>query len=120
MTHTETQEIELAEQERLVRKGFWPKLRRLAARLPFAEQALTAYYCAFDRQTPHTVRLTLLGALVYFVVPFDAVADFLPLFGLADDAGVLSAALLAVGSHITDSHKHAAQEALGRLREEQS
>jgi uncharacterized membrane protein YkvA (DUF1232 family) len=116
MTHIEAQDLELTEQERLVREGFWPKLRRLAARLPFAEQALTAYYCAFDRETPHTVRLTLLGALVYFVVPFDAVADFLPVFGLADDAGVLSAALLAVSRHITDSHKQAARDALERLK----
>ncbi|MGQ4273633.1 YkvA family protein [Terrihabitans sp. B22-R8] len=116
MTDAADLDLELTEKERIVRKGFWPKLRRMAARLPFAEDAVSAYYCAFDRETPTRVRLILLGALVYFIVPFDAVADFLPLFGLADDAGVLSAALLAVGAHISDSHRAAAKSALENMR----
>ena len=40
-----------AADERTVRKGFWPKVTRVASRLPFAEDLLAAYYCAFDRQT---------------------------------------------------------------------
>src|SRR5207247_1844925 len=55
-----------------VRRGFWPKLARFVARLPFAEDLLTAYYCAFDRHTPSQVRAILLGALAYFVLPIDA------------------------------------------------
>ena len=35
------------------------------------EDLLAAYYCAFDRETPLQVRAVLLGALAYFVLPFD-------------------------------------------------
>jgi uncharacterized membrane protein YkvA (DUF1232 family) len=111
-----TSKFERIEQERQVRDGFWPKIAAFAAGLPFAEQALAAWYCAFDRQTPSTVRYTLIGALAYFVMPADILPDILPLIGFADDASILSAALVAVGTHITETHKAAAREALARLR----
>ena len=47
------------------------KARRVAAQLPFAEDLLAAYYCAFDRETPLQVKAALIGALAYFVLPFD-------------------------------------------------
>jgi uncharacterized membrane protein YkvA (DUF1232 family) len=103
------------EEERQVREAFWPKIARFAVNLPFAEQALAAWYCAFDRQTPASVRYTLMGALAYFVLPTDIVPDLLPLIGFADDASVLSAALVAVGANINETHRAAAREALARL-----
>src|SRR4029450_2340184 len=68
------------ERERL-RREFWHKARRVAARLPFAEDLLAAYYCAFDHATPIPVKASLVGALAYFVLPFDALPDVLPLLG---------------------------------------
>ncbi|BCJ89492.1 hypothetical protein IZ6_02270 [Terrihabitans soli] len=103
------------EDEREVREGFWPKIVTFAANLPFAEQALSAWYCAFDRETPASVRYTLMGALAYFVLPTDIIPDILPLIGFADDASVLSAALVAVGTHINETHRAAARDALTKL-----
>jgi uncharacterized membrane protein YkvA (DUF1232 family) len=108
--------LEQDDQEQRVREGFWPKIAAIAASVPFAEQALAAWYCAFDRETPAAVRYTLVGALAYFILPFDALPDMLPLFGFADDASLLSAALLAVGSSVTDAHREAAREALTRIK----
>lgn len=105
--------------EKTVREGFWPKIGRVAAGLPFAEDAVAAHYCAFDRETPNSVRLTLIGALAYFVMPADMVPDVLPVIGFTDDAGVISAAIMAVGSHIGEQHRAAARLALGRLRKPQ-
>lgn len=105
-----------ARDEELVREGFWPKMRRMAAGLPFAEDAVAAHYCAFDRETPNSVRFTLVGALAYFVMPVDMVPDILPMVGYADDAGVLSAAIMAVSSHMREHHRIAARAALGRLK----
>src|SRR5262249_52299935 len=103
--------------ETRVRRGFWPKVGRVAARLPFAEDFLAAYYCAFDRATPLQVRAALLAALAYFVLPFDFIPDLLPLVGYADDAAVLLTALRLVSSHMRDEHRIAAREALARMRE---
>jgi uncharacterized membrane protein YkvA (DUF1232 family) len=106
-----------AGEEQTVRERFWPKLRRFAARLPFAEDLLTAYYCAFDRDTPLHVKTALIGALAYFVLPFDAVPDVLLMVGFADDAAALLAALRLVSAHIRPIHRAAARAALHRLNE---
>ena len=105
----------MARDEDTVRRGFWHKLRRFAARLPFAEDLLAAYYCAFDRDTPLQVKAALLGALAYFVLPFDVIPDMLPILGFADDAAVLATALRLVASHLKPEHREAAQRAMARL-----
>src|SRR4051812_50073501 len=76
----------VARDEETVRRGFWRKLKRFAARLPFTEDLLAAYYCAHDRDTPFQVKAALLGALAYFVLPFDVIPDMMPMLGFADDA----------------------------------
>lgn len=100
--------------EERVRRGFWPKLKRVAARLPFAEDVLAAYYCAFDRQSPLQVKAALLAALAYFVAPVDVLPDILPLLGFTDDALVLMTALRMVSGSIRDEHRAAARQALAR------
>jgi uncharacterized membrane protein YkvA (DUF1232 family) len=52
-----------ARDEERVRRAFWDKVRRVASRLPFAEDLLAAYYCAFDSATPLQVKAALVGAL---------------------------------------------------------
>ena len=104
----------LAQDRESVRRRFWSKLKRVAARLPFAEDLLAAYYCAFDKQPPRHVQAALLGAVAYFILPFDFVPDMLPVLGFTDDAAVLATALRMVASHITEDHRQAARAALKR------
>jgi uncharacterized membrane protein YkvA (DUF1232 family) len=104
----------LAQDRDSVRRRFWSKLKRVAAQLPFAEDLLAAYYCAFDRQTPRHVQAALLGAIAYFILPFDFVPDMLPVLGFTDDAAVLATALRMVATHITPEHRDAARAALKR------
>lgn len=99
----------LARNPESVRKRFWRKLKGGAVRLPFAEDLLAAYYCAFDRKTPRSVQATLLGAIAYFVLPLDFLPDVMPLLGFTDDAAVLAAAIRVVATHITPAHRAAAQ-----------
>lgn len=99
-----------------LRRSFWHKLRRVAAHIPFAEDLLAAYYCAFDRDTPLPVKATLIGALAYFVLPVDAVPDVLPVVGFTDDAAVLAAAIKLVASHIRPAHRDAAKSKLAEFK----
>jgi len=105
---------ELAKDRESVRRRFWIKLKRGVAKLPFAEDLLAAYYCAFDNQTPRHVQVALLGAIAYFVLPFDFVPDMLPVLGFTDDAAVLATAIRMVAAHITPEHRDAARAALKR------
>jgi uncharacterized membrane protein YkvA (DUF1232 family) len=105
----------VAVDEKVVRRNFWRKLRRLAARLPFVEDLLAAHYCAFDRQTPLHVKATLLSAIAYFVLPADLIPDYIPVIGYTDDAAVLAGAIRLVAAHLTDDHREAARRRLVRL-----
>jgi uncharacterized membrane protein YkvA (DUF1232 family) len=104
----------LAQDRESVRRRFWSKLKRVAAQLPFAEDLLAAYYCAFDSHTPRHVQAALLGAIAYFILPFDFVPDMLPVLGFTDDAAVLATALRMVVTHIMPEHRDAARAALKR------
>jgi uncharacterized membrane protein YkvA (DUF1232 family) len=98
-----------------LKRKFWRKLRRVAARIPFAEDLLAAYYCAFDKDTPLSVKGTLIAALAYFVLPVDAIPDVLPVIGFTDDAAVLAAAIKLVANNIHPAHREAARNALAKL-----
>jgi uncharacterized membrane protein YkvA (DUF1232 family) len=102
-------------EEAAVSAGFWRKLGAFAAKVPFAEDLLTVYYCAFDRTTPTYVRVALMAALAYFVDPFDLIPDMLPVIGLSDDAAVLAGALKLVWDQIKPEHRTAAHAAIERM-----
>jgi uncharacterized membrane protein YkvA (DUF1232 family) len=104
----------LAQDRDSVRRRFWIKFKQVVAKIPFAEDLLAAYYCAFDRETPRHVQAALLGALAYFILPFDFLPDMLPILGFTDDAAVLATAIRMVSSHITPDHREAARAALKR------
>ncbi len=102
----------IAERMKMVANEFWPRLRRVAARVPFTHDLVAAYYCVMDPETPTSVRAILLGALAYFILPFDTVPDFLMGIGFLDDGAILMAALSSVAQHIKPVHRQAAAEAL--------
>lgn len=112
---TKIDEESLKRDEATVLRDFWGKFRRFAAQIPFAEDLLTAYYCALDRGTPTHVRVALIGALVYFISPFDLLPDLLPIIGVTDDAAVLAGAIKLVYDQIKPEHRDAAREALVKM-----
>jgi uncharacterized membrane protein YkvA (DUF1232 family) len=102
----------MARDERIVQEGFWRKLRRFAGRIPFAEDVVATYYCAFDSRTPLAARAVLLGAIAYFVTPLDLIPDFILGLGFTDDATVLATAIAIAGTHIQVEHREAARRVL--------
>jgi uncharacterized membrane protein YkvA (DUF1232 family) len=102
----------IARNRRTVERGFWKKLLKLAGRIPFAEDLAAAYFCAVDPLTPGRVKGVLLAALAYFVMPVDAIPDFIAGFGFTDDAAVLAIAIGLVGRHIGPHHRQRARAAL--------
>ena len=105
----------LARDRQGVRRRFWIKFKQVVAQLPFAEDLLAAYYCAFDKHTPRHVQAGLLGAIAYFILPFDFIPDMLPALGFTDDAAILATAIRLVASHISTEHRDAARAVLRRL-----
>lgn len=94
------------------------KVRRLATRLPFTRDLLAAWFAVRDPDTPWAAKLTLLGALAYFVAPLDLIPDFLGPLGFTDDGAVLMLAIRALSGAVTPVHYRKADEALAAFRGE--
>ncbi len=104
--------------EMRVQRGFWPKIRRTAARIPFARQVVSVYYSARDPETPTAAKGIMFGALAYFVLPFDAIPDIFAGIGFTDDAAVIAALIATLGASIKRRHKEQAEAALERLQQD--
>ena len=102
--------------EARVTRGFWPKITRTAARIPFADQALAAWYAARDPQTPMAAKGMIFAGLAYFVMPVDAIPDIFAGIGYTDDAAVITAVLAMVGANIKRRHRDKAEDAVQRLK----
>ena len=101
-----------AEDRSRVEEGFWSKVRKTLGHVPFVEEAVAAYFCAIDRDTPLQVKAIVMGALAYFVIPTDMIPDFIAGLGYTDDAAVFYAALRTIGPYIQDRHHDRARQAL--------
>lgn len=99
-----------------VRAGFSEKIRRVAGRIPFAEEAVAAWFAVQDPATPRHVKAVLVAALAYFVMPADALPDFLPALGFVDDASVFWAVWQMLSKYVTEEHRTKAVEALDAER----
>ncbi|ATQ44699.1 YkvA family protein [Caulobacter mirabilis] len=98
-----------------VARGFWPKIRRVATKIPFAADALAVWWCARDPDTPTAAKGMMIAALAYFVLPTDAIPDILAGVGFTDDAAVFAALLAIVGKNLKPKHREAAQTFLRKV-----
>jgi len=106
--------------ERRVARGFWPKFRKVAARVPFASEALAVWFCARDPETPAAAKGMMLAGLAYFVLPADAIPDVLAAVGFTDDAAVFAAMLALVGKNLKPRHRQAAAAQLRAMAREEA
>ncbi|ERT61954.1 MULTISPECIES: YkvA family protein [Megasphaera] len=80
-------------------------LRTAGHKIHFLPKLLAAYYCMQDKDTPNYVRLVLMGAIGYAILPFDFLPDTILGFGWVDDAAVLAAAWRFAGTYIKPEHR---------------
>ena len=82
---------------------FWRKLRRVFKRLgaKAVYYALILYYAMQNPQISKKDKGIIIGALGYFLLPFDLMPDFLPGVGYTDDIAALAFAIYKVWNCIT-------------------
>ena len=96
--------------ERRARERFVATAKRYLSQIPLANETVAMYFAMLDPATPVWVKGTVAAALAYFVLPFDAIPDLLPLVGMSDDASVLAAAVATVSAYVNDEHRRKARE----------
>jgi uncharacterized membrane protein YkvA (DUF1232 family) len=105
--HAEVLEGTVVDETLLVR------LLRRAGRT-VARPAFQCLEMLLDGTTPHQVRLTMLAALTYLLVPVDLIPDFIPAAGFSDDLVAITALLGLCSRHCTPAIRQRAQRRLDR------
>ena len=80
-----------------------------------AKPALEVLEMAMDPLTPTNVRISLIAALSYLIMPFDLFPDFMPVVGFSDDFVALTAVLSIWSKYMTPSIRIRAEEKLNKL-----
>ena len=73
---------------------------------------LLLYYTLQKENVPVKAKAIIIGALGYFITPFDFIPDFLPIAGYTDDFGALMMAVATVSMYIDDAVKEKAKNKL--------
>ena len=80
-----------------------------------AKPALEVLEMTMDPLTPPQVRVSLMAALAYLIMPFDLFPDFMPLVGFSDDFVALTAVLSIWSKYLTPSIRIRAERRLNQL-----
>lgn len=84
-----------------VNDNLFEKVEKVGSRIRFAKDVKALYRYMRDRYVPWYRKSIVVGALIYFISPIDAIPDLAPLIGYLDDLGVIAAVLKFMGSEIT-------------------
>ena len=77
-----------------------------------AKPALEVLEMSIDPYTPAKVRVSLMAALAYLIMPFDLFPDLMPLVGFSDDFVALTAVLSIWSKYMTPSIRTRAEKKL--------
>ncbi len=97
----------------VVDEGVLKKILLKAGRA-IAQPALEGFELIMDHSTPPQVRLSIMGALTYLIVPVDLIPDFIPASGFSDDFVALTAVIGLWQHHITPEIKLRAKSKLDK------
>ena len=81
----------------------------LTAGRSIAKPALEGFEMIMDNSTPPQVRISIIGALTYLIVPIDLIPDFIPASGFSDDLVALTAVISLWQHHMTPEIKYRAK-----------
>ena len=86
----------LDKEEEILRKTRGP-LKKFAHNIKLLFSIIKDYANGTYREIPWTTIAGIIGTLIYIFSPIDLIPDFIPIFGLMDDAAVLAVCLAAIG-----------------------
>lgn len=101
---------------------FGTKLLKLAKRTgkKLLYPAMLLYKIYESKEVSVKDKAIVVGALGYFILPHDLIADIIPLLGFTDDIAVMTIAIRTLSKAVTPKLKDDAKEALENILKEKS
>jgi uncharacterized membrane protein YkvA (DUF1232 family) len=89
-----------SEKIKFVESNIWTKLEAVGKKISFAKDILALVNYMRDPYVSWHRKAIVVGALIYFISPIDAIPDIAPLIGYLDDLGVITALMKFLGSEL--------------------
>lgn len=96
--------------EKHVRAGFWPKFKRVAAKVPGASDILALYFYLNSDLAPLQHKISIIATLAYFIMPIDLIPDFLGPLGYTDDVAAALGLIKFIGSEVMQPYRSYAKK----------
>lgn len=80
------------EAEEKIKLAFWQYFTKNKEKLPFVQEVELLYNWFTSGKLSRRDKAIVVGALLYFINPMDAIVDFAPIIGFLDDLGVIGLA----------------------------
>jgi uncharacterized membrane protein YkvA (DUF1232 family) len=93
-------EKDTSEKIEFVESNIWTKLEAVGKKISFAKDILALVNYMRDPYVSWHRKAIVVGALIYFISPIDAIPDIAPLIGYLDDLGVITALMKFLGSEL--------------------
>lgn len=77
-----------------------PVVARISEKAQPLLRMLKSFLAGEYRQVPWQTIVLITAALLYFLTPFDAIADFIPMLGFSDDLALLTAVIASIKGDI--------------------
>ena len=87
------------------------KMVLIKAGLELTYKVLQLWYVLQKTEVPYTIKATIVGALMYFILPVDSIPDFLP-GGFVDDMAAIAFALSMATLYVDEEVNEKARKKL--------
>jgi len=116
---SENVKTENSNNSKIITKSLFNKIENVfkIAGKGLIEKVFLLYNLMIDPEVPKNAKLAIFSGLTYFIMPFDAIPDFLVGIGFTDDMSVLLGIIYMFSTHITEEHKSKAKEMLEKFKQ---
>ncbi len=96
----ETEGLSVEEKQVYVNANLWDTLEKVGKKISFAKDVRALWRYMNDGSVSWARKSIVIGALIYFISPIDAIPDLVPVIGYLDDLGVIVAVMKFLGKEI--------------------
>ncbi len=95
-----TTEEEFNRNKKIVESNIWYKVEKFGKKISFLKDVVALYNYMKDKRVGWHRKTIVVAALLYFILPLDAIPDLIPIFGYLDDMGVIASVLKYLGKEL--------------------
>ncbi len=86
----------------IIKRNFDERLKKVERKYGFVRDLMALFSFMTDSAVHWSRKAVVVGALLYFVIPFDTIPDVAPVVGFLDDIGVVALAVKYLGDQLRE------------------